>query len=71
MRRHKVESIIFKSVGYYLDDKILEVELRDTGAVYQYHNFPKLAYKKFVNSISLDDFFTARIKNKYPEVEVK
>jgi hypothetical protein len=71
MRRHKVESTIFKSIGYYLDDKILEAELRDTGAVYQYHNFPQLAYKKSANAISLDDFFTDRIKNKYPEVEIK
>lgn len=70
MRRHKVESVFFKSVGYYLDDKILEVEFRDTGDVRQYHKFPQLAYKKFVNSLSLDDFYTDRIKNKYTEVAV-
>ena len=68
MRRLSVKSTLFKSVGYYMDDKILEVEFRETGEVWQYHAFPQLAYKKFVNSFSLDDFFISRIKNKYKEV---
>ena len=50
-----------------MDEKILEVEFRDTGEVWQYSPFPQLAYKKFVNSISLDDFFISRIRNKYKE----
>jgi len=71
MRRHKVQSSVFISVGYYIDDKILEVEFRDTGEVRQYLAFPQLAYRKFVNSISLDEFFISRINNKYKEVQVK
>jgi hypothetical protein len=70
MRRLSVKSTLFKSVGYYMDEKILEVEFRETGEVWQYHAFPQLAYKKFVNSFSLDDFFISRIKNKYKEVQV-
>ena len=53
-----------------MEDKILEVEFRETGEVWQYLAFPQLAYKKFVNSFSLDDFFISRIKNKYKEVQV-
>ena len=71
MRRHNVTSSVFKSVGYYLDEKILEVEFRETGEVWQYHSFPNLAYKKFVNADSLGHFFTTRIKNKYEEVKIK
>lgn len=71
MRRHSVKSTVFKSVGYYMDEKILEVEFRDTGEVWQYLNFPNLAYRKFVNSGSLGLFFTTRIKNKYEEVQIK
>ena len=70
MRRLSVKSTLFKSVGYYMEEKILEVEFRETGEVWQYHAFPQLAYKKFVNSFSLDDFFISRIKNKYKEVQV-
>ena len=70
MRRHIVKSTLFKSVGYYMDEKILELEFRETGEIWQYHTFPQLAYKKFVNSFSLDDFFISRIKNKYKEVQV-
>ena len=70
MRRLGVKSTLFKSVGYYMEEKILEVEFRETGEVWQYHAFPQLAYKKFVNSFSLDDFFISRIKNKYKEVQV-
>ena len=71
MRRHNVTSSVFKSVGYYLDEKILEVEFRETGEVWQYHSFPNLAYKKFVNSDSLGHFFTTRIKNKYQDIQIK
>jgi len=69
MRRLSVKSTLFKSVGYYMDEKILEVEFRETGEVWQFHAFPQLAYKKFVNSFSLDDFFISRIKNKYKEIQ--
>ena len=71
MRRHNVTSSVFKSVGYYMEEKILEVEFRESGEVWHYLNFPNMAYKKFVNAGSLGNFFTTRIKNKYEEVKIK
>ena len=53
-----------------MDEKILEVEFSETGEVCQYLDFPQLAYKKFVNALSLDEFFNTRIRNKYKEVQV-
>ena len=71
MRRIYIDSSVFKSVGYDRDEKILELEFRDNGDIWQYHNFPQLAYKKFINSESRGNFFTKLIRNKYPEVQVK
>jgi len=70
MRRFQINSSVFKSVGYDRDARILELEFRDTGNVWQYHSFPPLAYKKFINSESRGHFFTTLIRNKYPAVQV-
>ncbi len=70
MHRHYINSSVFKSVGYDREARILELEFRDNGSVWQYHAFPPLAYKKFINSESLGHFFTTLIRNKYHEVQV-
>ena len=54
-----------------LKNYILELEFRDNGGVWQYFNFKPTAYKKFMNSPSLGNFFVTRIKGKYPEEKVE
>lgn len=71
MQRHIVESSALNSLGYDPSAKILELEFRDSGGVWQYFGFPSTAYKKFVSSQSLGHFFVTRIKGKYPELRVK
>jgi hypothetical protein len=71
MRRHFIQSSVFKSVGYDREAKILEVEFLDSGSVWQYHAFPPLAYKKFINAESRGHFFATMIRNKYHEVQVE
>jgi hypothetical protein len=71
MRRHYVNSSVIRSVGYDREAKILELEFRDNGSVWQYYAFPPLAYKKFINSESLGNFFATRIRNKYHEIQME
>ncbi|MFD0765659.1 KTSC domain-containing protein [Mucilaginibacter lutimaris] len=71
MRRRKVQSTALQSIGYDPDKHILELEFRDNGGVWQYFNVKPAAYKKFVNSESLGNFFVTRIKGKYPEEKVE
>jgi hypothetical protein len=71
MQRLAVQSSALSSVGYDLEAKILELEFRENGGVWQYFGFPLSAYKKFINSDSLGHFFVTHIKGKYPELKVK
>jgi len=70
MQRHAVQSSVLESVGYDPNAKILELEFRE-GGVWNYFNFPKLTFQKFINAESLGHFFTRKIKGKYPELRIK
>lgn len=69
MQRHAVESSVLESVGYDPGAKILELEFR-TGGVWDYFNFPKPTYQRFINAESLGNFFVRRIKGRYPELRL-
>lgn len=71
MQRRTVQSSALSSVGYDADARILELEFRENGGVWQYFGFPLATYKKFITAESLGNFFATRIKGKYPELKVK
>jgi len=71
MQRHVVESSALNSLGYDPSAKILEVEFRDSGDIWQYFGFPVTAYQRFIHSDSLGNYFATKIKGKYPELRVK
>lgn len=71
MQRHEVKSSALNSAGYDPSARILELEFRDSGGVWQYFGFPTSAYKKFMLAESLGHYFVTRIKGKYPELKVK
>lgn len=71
MQRRTVQSSALSSVGYDPDARILELEFRENGGVWQYFGFPLSAYNKFISSDSLGHFFVTRIKGKYPELKVR
>ena len=71
MHRQPVQSTALQSIGYDAKAKILELEFRDNGGVWQYFGFTQSAYKKFIHSASLGNFFVTRIKGKYHEEKVK
>jgi hypothetical protein len=70
MKRHYVQSSALQSVGYDADRKILELEFRDNGGVWQYFKLPSSVYRRFINSESLGNYFVTRIKGKYREMKV-
>ncbi len=70
MQRHPVHSSVLESVGYDAGTKILELEFRE-GGVWDYFDFPKLTYHRFIKAESLGKFFVKRIKGKYPEIRIK
>jgi hypothetical protein len=71
MQRSIVDSSALNSLGYDPSAKILEVEFRDSGGVWQYFGFSSTAYKKFISSDSLGHFFVTKIKGKYPELRIR
>ncbi|MDN5284163.1 MAG: hypothetical protein JWR38_437 [Mucilaginibacter sp.] len=71
MQRRMVESSALNSLGYDPTTKVLELEFRDNGGVWQYFGFPSAAYEKFIQSESLGHFFTTKIKGKYPELRIR
>ena len=71
MKRHHVRSSALQSVGYDPDRKILELEFKDNGDVWQYFKLPASVYNKFIHADSLGNFFVKRIKGKYPEEKVE
>jgi hypothetical protein len=70
MQRNAVQSSALNSAGYDPSSKILELEFRNSGGVWQYFGVSNASFKKFMNAESLGNFFVTRIKGKYPEKRV-
>lgn len=71
MQRQRVQSSALSSVGYDPESRILELEFKESGDVWQYFGFPQVTYKRFIGADSLGHFFSTRIKGKYPELKVR
>ena len=63
IRRIPVASSNIASVGYDVENKILEIEFHH-GAVYQYFDVPKKVYEELMNSPSQGAYFMNEIKSK-------
>ncbi|AYL97191.1 KTSC domain-containing protein [Mucilaginibacter celer] len=70
MQRQRVQSSALSSVGYDPESRILELEFKESGDVWQYFGFPLATYKRFIESASLGHFFSKSIKGRYPELKV-
>jgi hypothetical protein len=69
MNRQYVDSSLATSVGYDLDNSILEIEFKSTGAIWQYFDVPESMYQEMLNG-SIGKFFLANIKGQYSESRV-
>lgn len=71
MQRQTVTSSALSSAGYDALNKILELEFRESGGIWQYFGFSRASFKKFMSAESLGNFFATRIKGRYPELRIK
>jgi hypothetical protein len=56
-----------QSVGYDPEKKILELEFKSNGGVWQYYRLPSAVYNKFIHAESLGNYFVTKIKGRYRE----
>ncbi len=70
MQRHPVESSNIRSVGYDLDEGLLEVEFH-SGGVYQYSGVPQAIYQGCMRAVSKGSYFHDHIKGRYPDRQVR
>lgn len=64
MEREYVDSTDIRSMGYDSDSCVLEVEF-NSGAIWQYPDFPEYLWFEFQSAPSKGKFFAANIKAQY------
>ncbi|GHU90225.1 KTSC domain-containing protein [Bacteroidia bacterium] len=64
MKRQAVESSNLASIGYDIQNEILEVEFNH-GGIYQYFDVPQDVYDELMNADSHGKYFSANIRNDY------
>lgn len=69
MQRKDISSSMIRSIGYEFETSILEIEF-NTGAVWQYYDFPESCWYDFDNSESQGKYFHACIKGQFREGKV-
>jgi hypothetical protein len=69
MNRTIIESSMIRSIGYDADNSTLEIEF-NSGAIWQYFDFPESIWYEFEGTDSQGKFFHREIKNQYSESQV-
>jgi hypothetical protein len=69
MERKYVDSSMIRSIGYDFNTSTLEIEF-NSGAVWQYFDFPESTWYEFENTDSHGKFFLREIKSQYTETQV-
>lgn len=70
MKRIAVESSALASVGYHMQEKMLEIEFK-SGGVYEYYRVPHYKYIQLMNAESHGTYFLRHIRNEYAYKRVK
>jgi hypothetical protein len=70
MEREIISSEMIMSFGYDVENGILEIEFRKGGAVWQYFDFPEIAWSEFYNAESRGRYFLSNIRGQYREARV-
>ncbi|SFG92583.1 KTSC domain-containing protein [Desulfotomaculum arcticum] len=69
MEREYIESSMIRSIGFDPNTSTLEIEF-NSGAVWQYFDFPESSWYEFRNSESKGKYFNREIRNHYRESRV-
>ena len=65
MKREPVNSSAIRSMGYNEEEEIVEVEIRQTGKVYDYFHVPLEEYLKFREAPSIGGYYNIVFKDKF------
>ncbi|WP_029591581.1 KTSC domain-containing protein [Franconibacter pulveris] len=65
MLREKVVSSSLDSVGYDMDNRVLEIAFRN-GTVYHYLNVPQQTWAQLMRAPSKGRYFDRAIRERYP-----
>ena len=65
MKREPVESTTIRSIGYNEDKHLLEVEMLESGRIYQYTEVPLEEYFDFMDARSIGEYYNRVIKKNY------
>jgi hypothetical protein len=63
--RKRVQSTLFRSIGYDAASCILELEFVPTGAVYEYYDVPLSVYFDLLDAPSKGRYYNDEIKDSY------
>lgn len=69
MERTGISSSMIRSIGYDESSSTLEIEF-NSGAIWDYYDFPISVWYEFEGAESQGKFFHASIKNHYREAQV-
>lgn len=69
MDRKYIESSMIRSIGFDSASSTLEIEF-NSGAVWQYSDFPESEWHLFEGAESQGKFFNSNIKDQYSEYRV-
>ena len=64
MKRHRVTSMTFASLGYDPARSVLEAEFC-SGGIYDYYAVPNAVWRQFYEAPSKGEFFAAHIRDQY------
>ncbi len=68
MKRAHVKCPLLESIGYDLQEEILEVQLKDEGKpVWRYRNIPMSVFRAMMWAASKGRYFLSKIDGKYPK----
>jgi KTSC domain len=68
--RRPVVSTLIRSVGYDLDNSILEVEFVESGRVYTYYDVPLSVFSELLDAESIGSYFNESIRDLYAYEEI-
>ena len=69
MDRRSISSSMIRSIGYDTNSSTLEIEF-NSGAVWQYYDFPESNWYEFDSAESQGKYFHASIKGQSSETQV-
>jgi hypothetical protein len=64
MRRRRVESTTVLSLGYDAQRRVLEIEFKDSGEIYQYFDVPEWEYRAFLAADSKGTYLNQVFKKR-------